>query len=253
MKLNTVKLLNVFLLLPALIISQTGAKANLEFNSVDFGNIMQGKTTQLTPGRDFDVEGYGTMFCHHTGSDEGRFVYTKLTGDFDITVRIESIHNDTAALSEVGLMARQSLEPTSVLMSMAVTNNEYKSEGWPYTFMYRIVPGGYAGKDKKPSKNGAHGDKTYGNFAFGCSDINYVHGNMSLIPRPLPNVWVRLTKVGDRFSGYKKENNEDWVKMGDYTLNMGEDLYIGLFISANHHGGTSKIKSTVMFRELTIK
>ena len=257
MKFNTVKqltfFLNAFLFIPALIFAQTGDKADFVFNSVDFGNINQGETNQLTPGKDFDVVGYGSMFCHHTGSDEGRFVYTKLTGDFDVTVRIESIHNDTAALSEVGIMARQSLDPTSVLMSMAVTNNEYKSEGWPYTFMYRIVPGGFAGMNKQFSKNGTHGEKTYGNFAFGCSDVNYIHGDMSLNPRPLPNVWVRLTKVGDRYTGYRKENNGEWVKLGDYTLNMGEELYVGLFITANHHGGTTKNKTEAKFRELIIK
>ena len=234
--------------------SQTNppASANFTFNSIDFGTIKPGKTTQLLAGKDFDVEGYGRMFCHHISSDEGRFVYTKLTGDFDVTVRVENIHNDTAALSEVGIMARQSLDPTSILMSMAVTNNEYKGEGWPYTFMYRIVPEGFAGKDKRYSKNGTHGEKTYGNFAFGCSDINFVNDNLSLVPRPIPHVWVRLTKVGDRFAGYRKEKNEDWVKLGDYTLNMGEELYVGLFISANHHGGTANNKTEVKFRDLKI-
>jgi len=232
--------------------NNTSTSSNYTFNSIDFGAIKPGKTTQLLAGKDFDVEGYGRMYCHHISSDEGRFVYTKLTGDFDVIVRIENIHSDTAALSEVGIMARQSLDPTSILMSMAVTNNEYKGEGWPYTFMYRIVPEGFAGKDKRYSKNGAHGEKTYGNFAFGCSDINFIHGNMHLIPRPIPNVWVRLTKVGDRFTGYRKENNDEWTKLGDYTLNMGEELYVGLFISANHHGGKATNKAEVKFRDLKI-
>jgi len=225
----------------------------LNFTSVDFGNITPGKTAELKAGSDYDVEGFGRMFCHHVASDEGRFVYAKFNGDFDMVVRVESIHNDTAALSEVGLMARKSLDPASVLMSMAVTNNEYRSEGWPYTFMYRIESGGFGYPKNDISRNGAHGEKTYGNAVFGCSDINYIHGDMSLIPRPLPNVWLRLTKVGDRYTGYRRENNDDWVKLGDYTLNMGEELYIGLFISANHHGGTPKHKTIAKFRELSIK
>jgi len=233
-------------------LSKEFSQENLSFNSIDFGDIKSGKTTVLNPGKDFDVEGYGRMFCHHLGSDEGRFVYVQVKGDFDISVRLESIHNDAAALTEAGLMVRKSLDPTSLLMSMAVTNNEYQSEGWPYTFMYRLVPGGFAGLNNEPSRNLTHGEKTYGNSAFGCSDVEYFHGNMSTIPRPMPNVWVRLTKVGDRYTGYRKENNGEWVKLGDYTLNMGEDLYVGLFISGNHHGGNKDTRSVVKFRDVKI-
>jgi hypothetical protein len=218
----------------------------LHFTSVDIGNITPGKTAEITPGTGYDIEGYGTMFGHHVSDDQGRFVYVRLARDFDISVRIEDIHNDKLAFTEAGLMARRSLKPSDLLVCQAVTNNEYRGEANFYTLMFRLKEGGTSNNARGDYwGKGGYGDEGHVMFCRGYDAMD-----ASQYPRPFPHVWVRLKRVGNAYSGYVKEHNGDWEKQGEMALDLGTSPLVGMCIIANHHGADGTTRAVVKFRDL---
>jgi hypothetical protein len=222
--------------------------------SVDIGDILPGKTAEIKPGSDFDVKGYGRMFGLHFGSDEGRFVYARVTGDFEVTVQVAGIHNADQAYTEAGLMVRGNLNPASLMAGQFVTNNEYRyGDADQYTFIYRLREGGSL-EDGQIA--GFFGPGTHGNAGFGYSAHGYLLDNLSR-SRPFPNVRLRMTKTGNSFTGFIRENNGPWIQVGITTLNLGESPVVGMCITANHHGpkmptGNAETAGEVSFRNFTI-
>lgn len=218
------------------------------FASVDFGPIPAGKTTAVPglPGA-YDVEGYGRMFGLHLSSDQGRFVYTRIAGDFEITARIHSIHNDKAAFAEAGLMVRRDLSPTGLMLGQFVTNNEYHGKADQYTFPIRLKESGKL--IDGPTTRGPL-PKSWGNDTFAYFASGFVETDASTKPRPFPNVWLRIRREGSTYSGLFKAGDADWRTLGHVTLDLGPEPYIGMAISANHHGGDSNTRTVVQYRDL---
>jgi hypothetical protein len=225
-----------------------------ELTSVDIGDILPGKTAEIKPGSDFDIDGYGRMFGLHFGSDEGRFVYTRVAGDFEVTVQVAGIHNADQAYTEAGLMVRGNLNPTSLMAGQFVTNNEYRyGDADQYTFIYRLREGGSL---EEGQIAGFFGPGTHGNAGFGYSAHGYLLDNLSR-SRPFPNVRLRLRKTGNTFTGYIRENSDSWIQVGSTNLNLGESPFVGMCITANHHGpkmptGNAETAGMVSFRNFTI-
>ena len=225
------------------------------YSSIDFGDIHRGKTTEVTPGLDYDVESYGRMFGTHLGSDEGRFVYTKMSGDFDISVQIADIANTDRNYSEGGLMIRKDLTPTGLYVSMSATGNDYDGECDQYMFMYRMQRFGSLEPSDQRQISHHWGPNTYGNDSFGYAALfPYYLRNCSARLRPYPNVTVRITKKGLRYTGYSREYDLEWVKFSDICVDLGKEFYVGMFVNANEHSMSYPVSpdamATVKFRNL---
>ncbi len=228
--------------------------ARAELESVDvaaLGLLKPGRTTIVAPGRDYDLEGYGLMFGLHQGSDEGRFAFARIKGDFDISVRIEDIHNDEKAFTEAGLMVRRSLHPCDLMLGQSVSSNEYAGEADQYTFMRRTKYAGFL-YDATPAH---YGDNGYGNETFSYNATGYQTHNLRH-GRPFPHVWLRLVRTGNTYTSYTKENDAAWHRMGEVALDLGGEPLVGLFVSANHHSATGVVgnpaaRAVVRFRDLT--
>ncbi|MCC7204078.1 MAG: hypothetical protein IT441_03290 [Phycisphaeraceae bacterium] len=222
------------------------------FTSVDIGSPLPGKTTEITPapgtsGLAYDVEGYGRMFGLHLGSDQGRFVYTRIKGDFEVTARVQSIHNDQAAYAEAGLMVRKDLAPTSLMLGQFVASNEYHGAADQYAFIIRRVPAGSIEKGNGP---GPLGQGSWGNDDFTYFPSGYVADDASKHPRPFPGVWIRVRRQGGEYSGMFKAGDAAWRTLGKITLDLGPEPYVGMAVSANHHGGDVNTRAIVQYREL---
>jgi hypothetical protein len=216
------------------------------FTSVDIGGSIPGKTTEITPGIDYDIEGYGTMFGNHVKSDLGRLVYTQLTGDFDISVQIEDIHPNKPSHSSGGLMVRKDLDPSAVFFGVHVTTNEYADPCDQYSCLYRLMPGGSLhepGRDKVGT-NGVYGAPGFKYSAWGYTE------KCNLSPRPFPNVWLRIQRTGNKYNGYFKAGTQAWAKLGETMHELGAQPYVGMYIAANEHGEGPENKATVKFRDL---
>jgi hypothetical protein len=237
-------------LLASALLSLPAAFAQIQSVDVTALRLLKpGATTEVTPGKDYDLEGYGLMFGLHVGSDEGRFSYQKIKGDFDVSVRVAGIHNDEQAFTEAGLMARKSLHPCDLMLGQSVSSNEYAGEADQYTFMRRTKFGGFL-FDSMP-KDFAGG---MGNDAFSYNASGYQANNLNRL-RPFPHVWLRLQRTGNTYTGYAKEENGEWRQIGTVTLDLGVEPLVGLFVSANHHSksayvGNPAARAVVQFRDL---
>jgi hypothetical protein len=212
-----------------------------EFISVDIGNPapLAGSTTVVRPGRDFDVHGYGTMFGLHVSSDRGRFVYVRKRGDFDLSVQIADVHPDNPSLAKGGLMVRRSLEPTDLFFGQEVSTNEFSYNCDQYVTIYRLKAGG-ALDPVDLVVNDELRYKPSGYLERSCTDR----------PRPFPLVWLRLTRVGNTYTGYRKEADGDWIKMGGFTFDLGDNPCVGMYVAPNEHGLGPDNGATVKFRHL---
>jgi hypothetical protein len=226
-----------------------------KFTSLDIGNPTAGTTAELTPGKYFDIKGYGSMFGLHTNSDMGRFVYTRLSGDFDISVRVANFVADSSTNSTAGLMVRKGLEPDDLFFALgSATNAEYSGPVDIATLLYRKV---------------VNSSECPINFAYGSPKFSPTGSKETGLQ--YPNVWVRITRVGNTYTGYLKNGTagkweaqyffkaEDGpVAVGCHvredapavTVDLGEQPYVGMFITANEHGGGPTNGVKVEFRDL---
>lgn len=245
-------------LLGALLSGLTGWSAETEYNftSVDIGgDIKEGSTVELTPGKDFEIRGYGSQFGGHKSFSRGRFVYTKLTGDFDIIVKVRALENEDQSFGEFGLMARPDLDPEGLEIGQWVSCNYYGEQD-QYRFLWRHVRGGASepwidGWIPGYFGPGSHGGPGIGYYASGYA-MEYPR------PRPFPYVWIRLIRSGNTFRGLYREYLDNWNVLGVYEMDLPEELYVGMAIAANHHtrkGGKDwkEVATNVSARDLTIK
>ncbi|CAG7630303.1 Ig-like domain-containing protein [Paenibacillus allorhizosphaerae] len=131
------------------------------------------------------------------GSSESfRFVYQKLTGDGQLTARIDKITH-TTPLAKAGVMIREKLTPGARMgmMGLAVRGDGHVAE-----FYSRDTEGGaLAETPPLPSIN--------------------------------PPYYVRIVKFGDTVTGYMSLTGTEWTRISSMTLDSDE-VYIGMMADA---------------------
>jgi matrixin len=127
-------------------------------------------------------------------ADELRFVSRTLSGDGDITARLDSL-KAAQSWTKAGIMIRASGEA-----------------GAPHAFV--LVSGG---------KGMAFQRRTVRNGLSTTTD-----GGPGVAPR-----WLRLSRRGDRISAYTAVDKGAWTLIGTATINMGEQVLAGLALSSH--------------------
>ena len=175
------------------VVSVTVLDASNNFESVDIGSPQQaGSTEVLAPGVDYGIYAGGTDVWGK--SDQFRFVYKPVTGNFDYSVRIANITRANAG-SMAGLMARESLSADSRHIFMRARAGDGMRAN------YRPTTGGDS--------------LGVGNFI-----------------GTFPNEYVRLQRVGNVFTAYASNNGTTWTVITQQTLNLPSTLYFGMAASA---------------------
>lgn len=198
--------------------SQTGlsiqSAATLQAQALagtDINSTPAGATTDLGDGSGFDVTAGGIRIDDF--ADTFHFSHLQKTGDFDVRVRVQSL----AALAGVtntkaGLMARESLTAGSRhVFAGATTGNGFR-------FSHRSTTNG---DSRNPYKGGTP------DFAGGA--------------------WVRLTRVGNTFTGYRGTDGRGWTQIYRLTLALPSTVHVGLATSARSETETT----TAQYRQLS--
>ncbi|HSZ58861.1 MAG TPA: hypothetical protein VK797_24690 [Tepidisphaeraceae bacterium] len=162
--------------------------------SVDINSTPAGSTTIVTSGKDYNVTAGGADIGG-TAADGFRFIYEQVTGDFNVQVQVSSL---TEVLSNTfaGLMARQTLDAGSPM----VFSGASAADG--YRFNYRATA------------------DAVGTFTkFGA--VSY------------PNVWVRLQRQGNVFTGFYSTDGVNWTQTQQLTLAMPATLYVGIAVASH--------------------
>ncbi|HEY0875333.1 MAG TPA: Ig-like domain-containing protein [Vicinamibacterales bacterium] len=120
--------------------------------------------------------------------DELHFIYMTVSGDLDISARVDAI-SSSAAEAKAGLSIRGSLAEDASFATAMV------SQGKGVTFQRRRATGG-------GSKSNAVGGQS---------------------PR-----WVRLVRSGSRVTSYTSVDGSSWQTIGSETISMGNSVYVGI-------------------------
>ena len=194
----------------------SGARAQPTFVSIDIGRQSPPGLTVVTNGG-FDVSSA-------TGDvwdlvDNFRFVYQRVSGDFDLRTRIASL-TGVAYWTKAGLMVREDLTEFGANGFLIAT----RSGGWGRYFFTARLAAFYA---------------TYSYFAASFERVRY------------PDVWVRLVRVGDRVIPMHSTNGLAWTQIGDLEIaQLPAAAYVGLAVS--NHPDSGSTKATAQFRDVTL-
>ena len=166
--------------------SQTWASADINASPTGSTAVANGTTYQVTGGG-LDIGG--------SNLDGFRYVYEQFTGNFDVSTQIPSITQSGASNAKAGIMARQSLDPSTAMVFAGVT------PGQGYRFNYRTSQ-----------------------YATGVYNSS---GSITF-----PDAYVRLVRQGDVFTSYSSPDGTTWTEMGSVTLNLSSSIYLGVAVSA---------------------
>jgi len=179
-----------------------------DFKHTDVGNPAIAGTVTVADGG-FDITAGGADVWGV--KDEFNLVYIEKIGDFDFVARIESL-TATHQYTKAGLMAREDLTPGSkhVYFQIFPNNNPRNKNNGGFEFQYRQVSGSEM-KAIYPAK-----------FE-GTPDF----------PVTFPNTWVRLKRIGNKFTGYAGIDGKLWREYATFTLDLPEKVYLGAAVTSH--------------------
>jgi len=193
------------------------------FESSDIGN-------PLTPGSTRAIDGGVEIIAGGKDiwgmADEFHFVYQKQSGDFDVATRLESL-TAPHLYARAGLMARQDLSSDSrhIFFLAFPDNRPRHNNSSAYEFQYR-------------EKKGAESHATYPPQNPGSP----------MFPVDFPNVWVRLKRVRNQFTGLVSNDGKTWKEYGSYSMDLTATIYLGL--AATSH--IADARTTARFKDLRV-
>ena len=165
--------------------------------SVDIGQVAAAGSTSTANGvytvRASGADIWGTQ-------DEFRFVHAQLSGDGEITARVDSL-TATDSWTKAGVMIRETLNANSRYAYTLV------SAGNGVSFQHRLLAGASAVQP-------------------------VTHDGVSRAP-----YWVRLRRTGNVFTAYVSANGQAWRQQGNsVTIAMGATVYAGLAVTSHRDG-----------------
>ena len=139
-------------------------------------------------------------------SDEFHFVYMKQSGNFDVAARIESL-TAPHLYSRAGIMAREDLSANSrhVFFLAFPDNRPRHNNTSAYEFQYRERKGAESHAIYPPQNPGP-----------------------PKFPVDFPNVWVRVKRVQNQFTGFVSNDGKTWKEYGSYSIALPATVYLGL-------------------------
>ncbi|HEY1121846.1 MAG TPA: PQQ-dependent sugar dehydrogenase, partial [Haloferula sp.] len=149
-------------------------------------------------------------------SDQFHFAHQQRTGDFDVSVRIESVVQSDL-YTKTGLMVRDSLAANArhVMALVFPSNAARNNNTGGYEFQYRATTGGGA---------------TALYPAAPQPRVNY------------PDTWLRMRREGDTFIAYWSSDGFTWAEYSRTTLDLPDQLYFGLAVTAHTASPTTVAK-----------
>lgn len=172
------------------LVNVTVGSVSAPWSTKDIGSTGLAGGAGVDAGRLF-VNGAGMI---NNNADAFRFLYQPMSGDGQMTIRIDSM-KDTGGGGSIGVMIRESL-----------------SVGSRHAFIG--VSGSGSFRWEKRSQTG--GNTSVNNFS-----------------KPtLPNAWLRLVRVGNTLSGYTSTDGVNWTLANNASVNMSSNVYVGLAVAS---------------------
>jgi hypothetical protein len=185
--------LNLPILLSLLVCLAPGTVLRAQpFTSDDIGRPSQpGSTAVVSAGVDLSFSGRDI----DGRSDEFRYHWQLLTGDFDVQVRVPRLDAGDP-WAKAGLMVRSSLSTNAAFAMVATTPGLAGS-----LFISR------SGVDSNAVPEG-------------------------FFPPNPPDAWIRLQRVNDRLTGYASRDARQWMPLGSASVDLPAQAYLGFALTS---------------------
>ena len=188
----------------AIAANTVGAFITADFASGDIGTPGLPGSI-LSAGGGYNVTAAGTDFGGT--SDQFTLAYQQKAGDFDVKVRVAQL-GFVDAWSKAALMARETLNANSPFAATVAA------------------------------------PLTTGSFFESRATAGAAAVNSGTFPANYPDMWLRLRRVGNVFSGFASVDGDSWVQLGTVTLAVGP-VYLG-FAVTSHNASQA---TTAQFRD----
>ena len=188
------------------------------FSDLDIGSPqLAGSAKQVEDGWDLVAGGvdiWGKM-------DQFHFVQKRISGDFDIAVRVESF-TPAHLYSKAGLMIRESMDPASPhLMFLVFADDASRNNNLgAYEMQFRSVAGGACQAVYPAVRPPAPPE----------------------FPAAYPNSWLRVQRRGDEFSAFGSTNGKAWKLYGVQTLKLPSAVHVGPALTSHDSQKTAKAR-----------
>jgi regulation of enolase protein 1 (concanavalin A-like superfamily) len=143
-------------------------------------------------------------------ADTFRFAYQTLSGDGQIIARI-ALPQNTGTGARVGVMIRDALTPDS-----------------PFAFIGVDGSGNFYWQRRRYYGSG--------------------HNTTAAGSGTAPSLWVKVTRSGSTFRGYKSTDGANWTIINSMGITMGTTVYVGLAVSS----GDGTTLNTTVFDNVTV-
>ncbi len=163
-------------------------------------------------GYDLDA-GQGNLY---TKDNKVEFAHITLEGDFDFSTQVNGYRHSIGADGYAGLMVRPDASDQFAPFAAMYASN---TGSFGYRFEYRTASNVYASK------------------VTSAQTMSY------------PNVWVRLTRVGNLITGYRSTDGSTWTSVGSVTLSvLNTSVQVGLIANS----GLYNRRVSANFRNVSI-
>ena len=190
--------------------------SRLELTLQDIGDPIESGSAVSTKGGSVEVIAGGLRTWDNT--DSFNFIYTERTGNFDVSVRVDSVEQlgTKGGDPKAALMARADTTPGSQNVSLNV-----------------VATRGYIEYLYRPNANG------------GTTEFNPSTSPGLAFPQ-----WIRLQRDGDIFRSYRSANGKDWTVISEGTVVMPEAILVGLNTNPDINEAGARLK--VQYSNLSI-
>jgi uncharacterized repeat protein (TIGR01451 family) len=187
--------------------SDTNGVVAPQFTSIDLGSPAYAGSSFSSNERDIDVFAGGSDIWGTT--DIGHVTLTPRTGNFDVRVRVDTLTRPDA-VTKAGLMVRETLDAGSRTMFAALN---------PSQIQYGSNPSGLPGRDL--GEVGRRIIPVTGTTAA-------IPGSFSYLPAGVPNAWIRIKRVDNRFTAMRSYDGVNWLTYASVLVGYPTTVYVGL-------------------------
>lgn len=194
-----------------------------QFTSADVG-APQIAGSAKPAGGGWDIVAGGADIWEN--ADQFHFVFREISGDFDVAVRVESF-TPAHLYSKAGLMIRESLDTASahVMFVLFSSNAPRNNNLGAYEMQFRA----------------RQGDN--------CQAIYpaVLPPAPPEFPAAYPNSWLRVARLGNRFSAYASTDGKNWKLYAEKVLTLADSLKVGPAMTSHNADQAARVS----FRDYT--
>lgn len=182
--------------------------SRMELTLEDIGEPIEAGSALSTKAGSLEVLAGGLRTWDN--SDSFNFIYAERTGNFDVSVRVDSVEQ----------LGAKGGDPKAALMARADT-----SPGSPNVSLNVVATRGYIEYLKRQNANGGTGEF-----------------DPSTSPGLTFPVWIRLQREGDIFRSFRSADGKAWTAISEGEVIMPETILVGLNTNPDINQAGAKLK-----------